>query len=123
MKNKFYELVESIVDKWAIKDGIISVDWTIGGLTGGNCWGGTANIPRTAEPEPEFEALDKILAEVCPNISFLQYKRLCQAIIKIEEETENCYYGNYYDERIKSFSIADLEEYLKDNNLWKEDAS
>ncbi len=120
--NKFYELVEGIVSKQAIKDGIISVDWTIGGITGGDCWGSDADIPRTADPEPEFEDLDKILAEVCPNISFLQYKRLCQAVIKTKEETENCYYGNYYEKRIKSFSIADLEEYLKDNNLWNENA-
>lgn len=120
--NKFYKLVEGIVSKQAIKDGIISVDWTIGGITGGDCWGSDADIPRTADPEPEFEDLDKILAEVCPNISFLQYKRLCQAVIKTKEETENCYYGNYYEKRIKSFSIAELEEYLKDNNLWNENA-
>ena len=120
--NKFYELVEGIVSKWAIKDGIIRVDWTIGGVTGGDCWGSSANTARIADPEPEFESLDRILAEVCPNISFIQYKRLCQAIIKTKEEIENCYYGNYYEKRIKSFSIADLEEYLKDNNLWNENA-
>ncbi len=120
--NKFYELVEGIVSKQAIKDGIISVDWTIGGITGGDCWGSDADIPRTADPEPEFEDLDKILAEVCPNISFLQYKRLCQAIIKTKDWTEAGYYGNYYEKRIKSFSIAELEEYLKDNNLWNENA-
>lgn len=120
--NKFYKLVEGIVSKWAIKDGIISVDWTIGGITGGDCWGSDADIPRTADPEPEFEDLDKILAEVCPNISFLQYKRLCQAIIKTKDWTEAGYYGNYYEKRIKSFSIAELEEYLKDNNLWNENA-
>lgn len=120
--NKFYKLVEGIVSKWAIKDGIISVDWTIGGVTGGDCWGSDADIPRTADPEPEFEDLDKILAEVCPNISFLQYKRLCQAIIKTKDWTEAGYYGNYYEKRIKSFSIAELEEYLKDNNLWNENA-
>jgi len=120
--NKFYKLVEGIVSKWAIKDGIISVDWTIGGLTGGSCWGGSADTARTADPEPEFEDLDKILAEICPNISFLQYKRLCQAIIKTKDWTEAGYYGNYYEKRIKSFSIAELEEYLKDNNLWNENA-
>lgn len=120
--NKFYKLVEGIVSKWAIKEGIISVDWTIGGITGGDCWGSDADIPRTADPEPEFEDLDKILAEVCPNISFLQYKRLCQAIIKTKDWTEAGYYGNYYEKRIKSFSIAELEEYLKDNNLWNENA-
>ncbi len=86
--NKFYKLVESIVSKWAIKDGIISVDWTIGGLTGGSCWGGSADTARTADPEPEFEDLDKILAEICPNISFLQYRRLCQAVIKTKDQTE-----------------------------------
>jgi len=120
--NKFYKLVEGIVSKWAIKDGIISVDWTIGGLTGGSCWGSSADTARTADPEPEFEDLDKILAEICPNISFLQYKRLCQAVIKTKDQTENGYYGNYYEKRIKSFSIAELEEYLKDNNLWNENA-
>ena len=120
--NKFYKLVESIVSKWAIEDGIISIDWTIGGMTGGNCWGNSADTARTADPEPEFEDLDKILAEICPNISFLQYKRLCQAVIKTKDQTEGGYYGNYYETRIKSFSVAELEEYLKDNNLWNENA-
>ena len=120
--NKFYKLVESIVSKWAIEDGIISIDWTIGGMTGGSCWGNSADTARTADPEPEFEDLDKILAEICPNISFLQYKRLCQAVIKTKDQTEGGYYGNYHEKRIKSFSVAELEEYLKDNNLWNENA-
>lgn len=120
--NKFYQLVEGIISKYNIKDGVVGIEWRIGGITGGSCWGDKADRPVDGEPEPEFENLDVILAEICPNISFLQYKRLCQSIIKIGERSSYEYYGNYYDYATKSFAIADLEKYLKDNNLWNEDA-
>lgn len=120
--NKFYKLVEGLISKWAIEDGKIQVKWRTGGITGGNCWGGKANRPVDGEPEPEFESLDKILAEICPTISFLQYKRLCQAIVKTDSDTEYEYYGNSYTYGIRSCSITDLEEYLKENNLWDESA-
>ncbi len=122
MKNNFYKIVENIVDKWAIsEDGTIKIEWTIGGMTGGNCWEGSKDcVARSADPEPEFEYLNKILENLCPDIKFLQYKRLCQEIIKTDNRYESGYYGNHYEYAIKSFKISDLEKYLKENNLWED---
>ena len=70
--------------------------WTTGGMSGGNCWGDDANYSVTPEDEPEDEALDKILESVCPNLTFLQYRKLLKASV-YDRDTDNQYeyYGNY----------------------------
>lgn len=96
----------------------IFIKWTIGGMTGGSCWGSRADEPVIAEQEPEFESLDKIIEELCPNITFLQYRRLCQTLIKEEQDSDYYYYGNYREKRIKSIILDELENYLREKNLW-----
>ena len=54
-----------------------SIEWVVGGMTGGSYRGGEL-YSCSAEPEPEFEQLDTILEKVCPNVTFLQYKKICQ---------------------------------------------
>ncbi len=102
---------------------LIRVEWTIGGRTGGSCWddGSVDNHrPVTADPEPEFEKLDNILEAICPKITFLQYKKLCNNVVKRSEYTDHEYYGNYYKRAVKTVVLSDLEKYLKENNLWEE---
>jgi|SRR5690349_4354210 len=101
----------------------LKIDWTIGGMTGGSCWddGETDNHrPVSADPEPELEELDKLLEVFCPTITFMQYKRLSQALIKRDTYTDYEYYGNYYEKAVKFVVLSDLEQYLKDNGLWTE---
>ena len=97
----------------------ISISWTTGGECGGSCWdtGEHKHRPLTAEPEPEFEDLDKILEAVCPNMSFLQYKRICSQCIEFDTDTRNEYYGNYTCIGIKRILLPKLFEVLKEKNL------
>jgi hypothetical protein len=113
---EFLEKVEPILGKWTVERGEIRIEWTVGGVTGGSCWG-TEHIPRNAEPEPEFKDLDKILEQLCPDISFLQYKRLCREVIEIGEDTRNDYYGNYRDEAYKKVSLCRLWRVLSEQDL------
>lgn len=64
--------------------------WSNGG-TWGNCWGNTGTID--ADDPKEFEELDNLLEKICPNISFLQYKKLCAACVTCESDYENDFYG------------------------------
>lgn len=89
-------------------------EWVIGGSTGGSCWdtGDAVRRPVDGEKEPEFSDLDNILLEVCPNISFLQYKQL----MTIAEETrggDSDYYGNHTNTAIVYITIKKLYEKLK----------
>jgi hypothetical protein len=94
-----------------------SIEWVTGGITGGSCWGGENVRSRSGELEPNFDGLDRILEEICPNITFLQYKRICQDIVKEDDYTQNEYYGNCTEYKIKYFSAEDLFKTLKDCDI------
>jgi hypothetical protein len=72
----------------------------VGGISGGSCWdtgeGGDPHYAYTeAHDDPTIECLDDILAKFCPEITFLQYKRLVkEAELTSEESGTNDYYGN-----------------------------
>lgn len=112
-------IIENIVDgKYYVEQGHLSTTWTTGGITGGNCWGGSANLPVQAGREPEFTDLDMMLESLCPNISFLHYRRLVQEVVNYTNRSEREYYGNYYEYAIKSVDLKQLEEYLITKQLW-----
>ena len=94
----------------------IEVSWTSGGMTGGSCWGGEHYAVEPDMPE-ELVDLDKILALVCPNISFLQYKALCATLVKTESYTDSECYGNYYNKIQKILFVDDLYSYLKTHKM------
>lgn len=94
----------------------LEVSWTTGGMTGGSCWGGEHYAVEPDMPE-ELVDLDKILALVCPNISFLQYKALCATLVKTESYTDSEYYGNYYNKIQKILFVDDLYSYLKTHKM------
>lgn len=91
----------------------LEVSWTTGGACGGNCW--NDNPPEShmlsAEPEPEMENLDKILQEVAPNLTYLQY-RMISGLLKRDEHTEWEYYGNYTNSAEKSLDARELYDTL-----------
>lgn len=66
---------------------------------------------------PEFEALDKILTSLSPEISFLKYKAIINACVKIDDRTENEYYGNYTTFRTKKVVLRDLYEKMQELSL------
>lgn len=95
----------------------LSIRWTTGGMTGGSCWGGKVEYPVEAEPEPEFESLDKLLERYSPSITFLQYKRLMSYAVTKDDSDGGDYYGNYYNHTKKSIKLKDIYDYLTGQNL------
>lgn len=65
--------------------------WCTGGSYG-SCFGDGLS-PVTPDDQPEFEALDELLIEICPNVTFLQYKKIMRECVDIEESYESDYYG------------------------------
>ncbi len=87
----------------------LEVTWTTGGGTGGNCYDNATpeSYPVDAEEEPEFQDLDRMLEQICPGITYLQYRKL-GPLMKSEDHREHQYYGNYYDRRTKFVEALDL---------------
>lgn len=86
--------------------------WCIGGMTGGDCWGGNANSFVSADSEPDYCGLDELLLEVAPSTTFLQYKKILSCE-KEYEYTDHEYYGNYTEYKVKYILIKDLYDILK----------
>lgn len=118
-EEKFEKIISSIVG-YSVRGEKLEIDWTTGGMTGGSCWGDDANQAVEAEPEPEFSDLDKVLEVLCPNISFLQYKKLCAEVVERDSDTNHEYYGNYYYKGIKRVHLKKLKSFLEENKLWTE---
>lgn len=91
----------------------IMIRYEVSGAQGGSCWGGEPQSYTNDGPRPEFTNLDKFLEQVCPTISFLQYRRIL-SMVKTKIDSHNEYYGNYTNYEIKQLSIVELYEYLKD---------
>lgn len=95
-------------------------EWCTGGISGGSCWDDGSDdhhYATSGEPETDFTDLDAILEGLCPNLSFLQYKKLTSAIIKTDSRTEHEYYGNSTNYATKMVKLGDLYEKLKEMSL------
>lgn len=68
---------------------LLSTTWS-GGGTWGNYMGESGLIEP--DPAPEFTKFDEMLMELCPNITFLQYKKVYNETVTIESN----YHGDYY---------------------------
>lgn len=104
-------------DNPKLKDLCIYAQWCIGGMQGGSCWGTDDLSPRPAESEPEIKELDDILSKICPEITYLQYKGLTNNLIHHKDYTEDCYYGNNYNYRIKYIILNELFDKLTEMGL------
>ncbi len=83
------------------------VEWTIGGTSGGNCWGDEAHPFHTDDPEPELD-LDKLFEVICPNMTFLQYRKVIASVLKRSTETYEEYYGNSTVNGAKEVNFSEL---------------
>lgn len=118
LSTHFQNLLSECIDSYYIKLGYIEEQWTTGGLTGGSCWGDEANRPVSSEPEPELNALDRILEKICPNITLIQYKKLVHSVVSYRSGTNHEYYGNYYEYSSKRVYLENLERYVIQEGLW-----
>lgn len=80
-----------------------------GGTSGGNCWGDNPTAYSSDFEQPEIGCLDDLLAEVCPNITYLQYRKLIRdAKIQVLDWTKYEYYGNSTNYLQKVVTVGDL---------------
>jgi hypothetical protein len=90
-----------------------------GGQTGG--WYGATeedvHRPVEAEGDQPFTYLYRILEKFSPHITFLQYKRLEKDIVETFDETDNEYYGNYFNYEVKRIYLDKLFAWLKKEKL------
>lgn len=96
---------------------MIGVQWTTGGRGGGSCWDTGEDDPHYSlegEVESELTELDTILEHFVPDITFIQYKKLCQDVVERGTHTENEYYGNYTHYAHKIVRLRRLYSYLND---------
>lgn len=79
--------------KNAMKDNkLTSEEWGLGG-TSGNCWDDT-KYSISADPQPvNFKEFDELLEKICPNITFLQYKKIYNNCVTTETHQQSDYYG------------------------------
>lgn len=69
-----------------------SDEWSTGGSYG-NCWNDSIDVYEADEPLTEFKEFDDLLTTICPDISFLTYKKLKQISCSLGERHEKDYYG------------------------------
>ncbi len=81
----------------------IGESWTIGGRE----WSYTGSEWNVGSDKPEdFESFDHLLTGICPNISFLNYKKIHKECCDVEEYYENDYYSSY----TKNRWVCDLDK-------------
>lgn len=136
MQKKLYNVMSDAADKynsysWGYdirkqhnleRDSLmVFVTWRIGGECGGNCWGDEP-MPISEyylDKEPELEALDVILQEIAPNITYLDYKAVMEKVLLKGEYVDREYYGNYTEYAYKAITYLDLLDALKERGYIK----
>jgi hypothetical protein len=85
-----------------------------GGYSGGNCCDEEDSRWDAADHELEnsLEGFEKVLELVCPEITFLHYRRIMK-LVKSNEKTEYEYYGNSDDWLIQWIPLHDLYKELE----------
>jgi hypothetical protein len=101
----------------ATEDDYLREKWVTGGQRGGSCWGDDADLPVEADAEPEFSDLDRVLEDVCPKITFLQYKSVVAGVVMNGSREAREYYGNYTTYGMKVVRLGDLYETLQEKGL------
>ena len=94
---------------------LCSDSWNLGG-TCCDCWGGAYSV--TPEPQPaSFSEFDNLLESLCPDLSFLKYKKLYHQCVDIEQGIENDYYGGSIHHAFYRCDIQKMFEMLDEWNL------
>ena len=87
-----YQVFVEENDVQNIKDSkyLESDTWSLGGESWG--WDGSKH-PVSAETPCNFDAFDELLEKICPTITFLQYKKLYNKCVTMEEKVDSDYYS------------------------------
>lgn len=94
-----------------IKEPVVYMRWNCGGISGGSCWDSSRPRHYEGDDKPEFKALDYLLEEIYPNITYLTYKKI-SGIVNNVDYSEGGYYGNRDDYEIEYILVSKLLELL-----------
>jgi hypothetical protein len=118
MKPK-WKLFADLNDIYVGEDGIAKGDsWSLGG-DWCDCWGGGGTVHGDTPPDG-IRLIDDLLEKVAPNITFLQYKKISNECVEIDEYNENDYYGGSVAYARHMVNIPALYDYLIENELINE---
>jgi hypothetical protein len=98
------------------KNGINSSNYWSNGGSYGNCWNDSMGTTDADDPE-EPTNLDEIIMEVCPNISYLQYKEIKKRCLTSRTWTEGDYYGGSNSYSQWDVNIENLYKILIELNI------
>ena len=90
----------------------IDVRWCTGGLSGGDCWGSSADYAREGENEPNFDQLDSIIKEYFPDVGYFKFKEFLKDNVEYSNYSENEYYGNSSNYTVKSIDLIKVFDFL-----------
>lgn len=112
--NKFFQTRGTIKNPDIMK----SEEWSLGG-TCGDCYGLPLDI--FSDSTPDFVEFDNLIEQVCPNISFIQYKNIRRSCITQKTRTEYDYYGGSEERAWWECDLKRLYELLKEKHLITEE--
>jgi hypothetical protein len=80
-----------------------SKTWCLGGKS--YHWSGSESVLYAEDPI-NFDELDELLEKICPQITYLQYKKIYNKCVEKEEQSVN----DYYTEAREGYWCCDLEK-------------
>lgn len=112
-KNVFDLWVHEVINKiQKSDDGYLNGDtWSMGG-TSGNCWGDI--VQRSGDPAPNtFAEVDNIMMEICPDITFLQGRKIYSECVETKTKSDSDWYGGTMDYGYYSCNLRSFYDLLK----------
>ncbi len=94
-----------------MKEEAVYIRWSMGGASGGNCWGDDAEYFEGDE-KPDFVVLEKALMKIVPTLSFLHFKEI-ERNITSSSKSDYEYYGNYQDWEINFIPLSTIYKVLE----------
>jgi hypothetical protein len=95
--------------------GLRSDSWCLGGNYR-DCWGGDYLIGSSPLPA-SYQEFDALLEQICPNITFMQYKKIYNSCVETDTYTENDYYGGSTSHGYFRCNVETLYNKLVELNL------
>lgn len=112
--DKFFQSYGSTSDPDIMKS---EEEWTLGGTT--RDWNGAVELMR--DETPDFVEFDELIEQVCPNISFIQYKNIYRKCVVQKTRTDYDYYGGYEEKAWWECNLKKLYKILLEKGLITEE--
>ena len=94
-----------------------SEEWSLGGTSGDY---GIA-VEMMKEQTPDFVEFDELIEQVCPNISYIQYKNVYRRCVIQKTRSVRDYYGGYEEKAWWECNLKELYKILLEKGLITED--